>query len=350
MLRRLNERLLLRPEDLEPTRDDFEVVGVFNPGAVAVDDHVVLLVRVAEAPTKHRPGRTALPRWDPTEGLVTDWATDEELEIREPRGVRFANGFWRLTSISHVRVVRSSDGLTVDSISGPVFAPQSGWAEYGIEDPRVTRMDGRYYVTHVAVSPHGISTALASTTDFDSFDRHGVIFPPENKDVVLFPEKVGDAYVALHRPMARSFTPPQIWTARSQNLLEWGHHQHLASGVFDWEGERIGAGPPPIRTKDGWLTLHHGSARPTDGNIGVYAGGALLLDLDDPNRVLRRTPEPILTPAASYERNGFVNEVVFPTGLVETGDTVLVYYGAADTCTAVVELSRQELLGALHGV
>jgi predicted GH43/DUF377 family glycosyl hydrolase len=339
---------LLRPEDIEPSRDDFQVVGVFNPGAVLVDGHIVLLVRVAELPSEQRQGYTPLPRWAPEGDLVIDWVADEELEHREVRGVRLANGFWRLTSVSHIRVARSSDGLSIDDISGPVLTPGTDLDGYGIEDPRITPIGERYYVTYVAVSPHGISTALASTTDFVDFERHGIIFPPENKDVVLFPEQVGDDYVALHRPMTRSFTPPQIWTARSKDLLEWGRHRHLASGTFDWEGERIGAGPPPIRTEAGWLALHHGSAQARPGEIGVYAGGALLLDLDDPNRVLRRTPEPIIAPLAPFERDGFVNNVVFPTGLVETGDTLLVYYGAADTCTAVVEVSRDDVLGALR--
>jgi predicted GH43/DUF377 family glycosyl hydrolase len=348
MLRRLSQQLLLRPEDLEPTRDDFEVIGAFNPGAVAVNGDVVLLVRVAERPAERREGWTPLPRWDPDEQLTVDWIKTDGLDLRDPRGVVLTNGFSRLTSVSHIRVARSSDGLSIDEISGPVFTPSTEWGEYGIEDARVTKNDGRYYITYATVSRRGVSAALASTADFVGFVRHGITFPPENKDMVLFPEQIHGDYVALHRPANSTFSPPQMWVARSKDLIDWGRHQHLTGGVFDWEGGRIGAGPPPIRTDEGWLELHHGSGRSGPGGTGVYAGGAMLLDLEDPSRVLRRSPHPILVPEADYELEGFVGDVVFPTGVVETGDTLLVYYGAADTATAVVELSRREVLDALE--
>jgi len=348
MLRRLSQRLLLHPEDLEPTRDDFEVIGAFNPGAVAVDGEVVLLVRVAERPAERRDGWTPLPRWDPGEKLSVDWVKSDGLDLRDPRGVVLPNGFSRLTSVSHIRVARSSDGLSIDEVSGPVFAPSTEWGEYGIEDARVTKTGGRYYITYATISRRGVSAALASTTDFVTFVRHGITFPPENKDMVLFPEQIRGDYVALHRPANSTFSPPQMWVARSKDLIDWGRHQHLAGGVYDWEGGRIGAGPPPIKTDEGWLELHHGSGRSGPGGTGVYAGGAMLLDLEDPGRVLRRSPQPILVPEVDYELEGFVGDVVFPTGVVETGDTLLVYYGAADTATAVVELSRREVLDALE--
>jgi len=348
MLRRLSQRLLLRPEDLEPTRNDFEVIGAFNPGAVAVNGDVVLLVRVAERPAERRDGWTPLPRWDPDEQLTVDWIKSDGLDLRDPRGVVLPNGFSRLTSVSHIRVARSNDGLSIDEISGPVFAPSTEWGEYGIEDARVTKTGGRFFITYATVSRRGVSAALASTTDFVTFVRHGITFPPENKDMVLFPEQIQGDYVALHRPANSTFSPPQMWVARSKDLIDWGRHQHLAGGVYDWEGGRIGAGPPPIKTDEGWLELHHGSGRSGPGGTGVYAGGVMLLDLEDPSRVLRRSPQPILVPEADYEMEGFVGDVVFPTGVVETGDTLLVYYGAADTATAVVELSRQEVLDALE--
>jgi predicted GH43/DUF377 family glycosyl hydrolase len=348
MLRRLSQQLLLRPEDLEPTRDDFEVIGVFNPGAVAVNGDVVLLVRVAERPTERREGWTPLPRWDPDEQLTVDWIKSDGLDLRDPRGVLLPNGFSRLTSVSHIRVARSSDGLSIDEISGPVFAPSTEWGEYGIEDARVTKIGGRCYITYATVSRWGVSAALASTPDFVHFVRHGITFPPENKDMVLFPEQIQGDYVALHRPTNSTFSPPQMWIARSKDLIDWGRHQHLAGGVCAWEGGRIGAGPPPVKTDEGWLELHHGSGRSGPGGTGVYAGGAMLLDLEDPGRVLRRSQQPILVPEADYELEGFVGDVVFPTGVVETGETLLVYYGAADTATAVVELSRREVLDALE--
>src|SRR4051794_29690821 len=259
MLRRLFERLLLRPEDLEPSRDDFEVVGVFNPGAVVADDGVVLLARVAERPRERRPGVTGLPRWDPDAGLTIDWVPDDELEPIDPRVVRRrVDGLVRLTFLSHLRVVRCGDGRSVEAVTDVRFEPRSPLEEFGVEDPRITRLDGRYYFTYVAVSRHGAATALASTEDFLGFERHGIIFCPENKDVVLFPERVAGEYVALHRPNAATpFCRPEIWVARSGDLVRWGRHDVLHGGGGDWETGRVGAGPPPLRVPGGWLAIYH---------------------------------------------------------------------------------------------
>ena len=351
MLPRLSGRLLLRPEDVPPSRDDFEVVGAFNPGAVVVGREVVLLVRVAERPRDRRPGFTGLPRWVDGQGPTVEWVSDAELELIDPRVVRRrADGLVRVTFLSHLRVVRSGDGHSVESVTDVCFAPQSEWEEFGVEDARITPLDGRFWFTYVAVSRHGAATALASTTDFRTFDRHGIIFCPENKDVVLFPQRVAGAYTALHRPNgATPFTRPEMWLARSPDLTHWGRNEPLYGGSGAWETGRIGAGPPPIRTTDGWLALYHGNRHPNRlGEVGAYAAGALLLDLENPARVLRRTGEAIMEPTADFERHGFVPDVIFPTGVVETGETLLVYYGAADACTAVVEFSRRELLAAMR--
>jgi beta-1,2-mannobiose phosphorylase / 1,2-beta-oligomannan phosphorylase len=351
MVNRLFERLLLRPADVQPSRDDLEVIGVFNPGAVLIGDEVVLLVRVSERPLERRPGFTALPRWAPESGLVVDWVPDDQLEPLDPRVVRIKreNGLVRLTFVSHLRLVRCGDGRSVEAVDDLVIMPESSEEEFGVEDPRITRIGDRYYITYVAVSRHGAATALASTTDFRRFERHGIIFCTENKDVVLFPEKIGGEYVALHRPNgATPFTQPEMWLARSPDLIHWGRHKPLHGGTGPWETGRTGAGPPPIRVPEGWLALYHGNRRPTrPGEVGTYAAGALLLDAGDPALVRRRTPEPILKPTADFERQGFVADIVFPTGIVETDGRVLVYYGAADTFTAVVEFARDELVAAL---
>jgi predicted GH43/DUF377 family glycosyl hydrolase len=350
MLPRLSTSRLLHPSELRPSRGELEVVGVFNPGAIAVDDGVVLMVRVAERPKERRPGFTALPRWDADAGVVVDWVADEELELLDARVVRGKrDGLVRLTFISHIRTMRSKDGRAIDS-EGVRFLPATEYEEFGVEDPRITRLGDVFYVTYVAVSRHGAATALASTNDFRTFDRHGVVFYPENKDVVLFPEQIGGEYVALHRPNAATpFTKPEIWLARSPDLVHWGRQEVLPVASSTWETGRIGAGTPPIRTPRGWIEIYHGCRQErAESGVGVYSAGALLLGLDDPRRVIARSAEPILVPETDFEREGFVPNVVFPTGIVERGDTVLVYYGAADTATAVVELSRRELLGALR--
>ncbi|GAC1474352.1 MAG: glycoside hydrolase family 130 protein [Isosphaeraceae bacterium] len=351
MISRKGGTVLLRPEDLEPSHPDFEVVGVFNPGAAVIAGEVVLLVRVAERPRERREGSTPLPRWEPGEGPVIDWVSDLELEPVDPRVVRGkADGLIRLTFLSHLRVVRCGNGQAVRGQTSFGLWPESNLEEYGVEDPRITLIDDRFWITYVSVSRHGAATSLASTRDFQSFTRHGVIFCVENKDVVLFPEKAGGEYVALHRPNgATPFTRPEIWLARSSDLIHWGGHEPLSWGAGTWESGRVGAGPPPIRTSEGWLTIYHGNRRPAGkGEVGAYSAGALLLDLEHPNRVLKRTPEAFFSPTTEFERSGFVPEVVFPTGVVKVEDRLLVYYGAADSCTAVVEFSRSELIGVLR--
>jgi predicted GH43/DUF377 family glycosyl hydrolase len=349
LLKRRFERLLLSPSDLTPLRDDFQVVGVFNPGAIKVDGEVILLVRVAERPREVRAGFTALPRWSPAAGLEIDWVAENDIEVVDPRVVKKkADGLVRLTFISHLRVVRSGDGRSVSEISDIRFLPESELEEFGVEDPRITAIDGRYYFTYVSVSRHGAGTALASTTDFKRFERHGMIFHPENKDVVLFPERIAGEYVALHRPNAATpFCRPEMWVARSPDLIHWGRHECLHGGGGAWETGRVGAGTPPVRTSDGWVEIYHGNRQPSKpGEVGMYSTGVLLLDLDNPAKIRRRTTTSIFEPTADFERRGFVPDVVFPTGIIETPDAYLVYYGAADSCTAVVEFSRVEISSA----
>jgi predicted GH43/DUF377 family glycosyl hydrolase len=349
MIRRLFQRLLLRPEDLIASRHDLAIIGVFNPGAIAVGDQVVLLVRVAERPREQRPGFIALPRYHDGR-LVVDWMRDEEVEPLDPRVVRCkADGLVRLTFVSHLRTVRCGDGRSVEAIDPPSFFPQTHLEEFGVEDPRITLLEDRYYFTYVSVSRHGPATALASTQDFAQFERHGVIFCPENKDVVLFPERIKDDFVALHRPNgATPFSRPEMWLARSGDLLNWGTHTPLLGGVGPWEDGRVGAGTPPVRVPGGWLEIYHGNRRPrSPGDVGVYAAGAFLLDAEQPQRVLRRAASPLLEPTADYECQGFVPGVIFPTGIVERDDTYLVYYGASDAYAAVIEVSRDEVLGTL---
>ncbi len=349
MIERLATHLLLRPEDVMPSHADWEVIGVFNPGVVRHGDKTVILARVAERPREQRPGWTALPRWLPETGYTVDWIENEYLRVRDPRVVcHVRTGLMRLTFISHLRVVVSRNGRTIDDVRGPSFLPANEMEEYGLEDPRITRIDDRYYITYVAVSRHGPATALASTTDFKTLDRHGIIFCPENKDVVLLPERVNGEYVALHRPLGEMpFSRPEMWIARSSDLVHWGNHQYFFAGAGDWEDGRVGAGTPPLATPEGWLEIYHGNRRTqVAGEVGAYCAGAMLLAKDDPGRVLKVCREPILEPRLDFENEGFVNKVVFPTGIVQEGERLLVYYGASDKYCAMVEVSRDDVMRA----
>lgn len=165
---------------------------------------------------------------------------------------------------------------------------------------------------------------------------------------MLFPERIADQYVALHRPVGGTpFATPEIWIARSDDVVHWGQHQFLYGGQHDWESGRVGAGTPPISTPVGWLEIYHGNRRPpAGGEVGAYFGAAMLLASDDPAHVIRAGHEPILTPDLDFEQEGFVANVVFPTGVVDDDDRLLIYYGASDKYTAVVELSFAEVLRA----
>lgn len=349
MIRRVLSTCLCRPGDLQPSRDDFEIIGTFNPGAIAFGAEVILLVRVAERPRERRAGHTALPRWQSGASLAVDWIADDEIDLLDARVVRRKrDGRVRLTSVSHLRILRSRDGRSIDDEDDARFEPTGEFEEFGVEDPRITRIGETYWFTYVAVSHHGPATALASTTDFKTFTRHGVIFPIENKDVVLLPEVIDGEFVALHRPVGGTpFTQPEIWLARSADMIYWGRHKVLLGGASGWDAGRIGAGAPPIRTPDGWLEIYHGCTKPVEaGGVGTYSAGAVLLDLDEPHRIVRQASQPILVPETEFERQGFVPNVVFPTGVIDRGDTLQVYYGAADTACAVAELSKTDVLAA----
>ncbi len=350
MIRRSFNACLCRPGDLQPSHADLEIVGAFNPGAVAFGDEVILLVRVAERPRERREGYTALPRWQTGIGIAVDWIADHEIDRPDARVVQCkSDGLVRLTSVSHLRVLRSGDGRSISADDGVLFEPQGEFEEFGVEDPRITLIGDEYWLTYVAVSRHGAATALASTTDFQTFVRHGVIFPIENKDVVLFPEQIGGEYLALHRPVGGTrLTQPEIWLAASTDRVHWGQHKVVHGSTCDWSASRVGAGPPPIRLPEGWLAIYHGSTRPSGGGVGTYSAAALLLDLDEPCRVIGQTSGPILAPETDFELHGFVPNVVFPTGIVDREGTVLLYYGAADMVCAVVALPKAAILAAMH--
>lgn len=363
MLERQFTRKLLSPGDFPPSRDGLKVIGVFNPGTARLPDgRIVLMARVAESPTEQRDGFHALPSWNPAPGIQGDeleveYLPEEQDILVDPRKVvRAADQLMRLKFVSHVRTfILDEAGTSVAGELAPLDC-HGPYETFGVEDPRITLIDGVYYITYVSVSQHGAATSLATTTDFQSYERHGVIFCPENKDVMLLPEKVGGKFVALHRPNTfQRFCKPEMWLATSDDGRAWGGHRFVWSGQYAWDNDRIGAGAPPVRVNrsdkcpGGFLELYHGSRRATKkGEVGAYMAGLLLLDEADPTKVLRHTPEPIMAAREDWEKQGFVPDVVFPTGVVEDGERWLVYYGAADTHVGVTAFTREDLLGALR--
>lgn len=352
---RIRESLLLQPSDINPSHVGWQVVGVLNPGVAIVDNDLVMLARVAQRPAQDRTGMTALPRWGSYGELLVDWVGNHDLQALDARVVAIKRtADLRLTSVSHLQVLRrcrdtSGDGRLDHWKAETLVLPEGESEAYGIEDPRITKIGDTYWITYVAVSKFGALTSLMSSTDMVTFHRHGIIFPSENKDVVLFPQTIDGEYLALHRPNPNShFSPPQIWMARSPDLIHWGRHEPLVSGRQSWEGDRVGSGTPPILIDEGWLLLYHGSESPRwAGEVGCYAAGALLLDRQKPNRVIARSTAPIMTPITSFENSGFVPKVVFPTALFDQGENLQVFYGAADTCIAMAEFSKRAIVDSL---
>ncbi len=348
---RADQNPIVTPAMVPPSRPDLEVVGVFNPAVTRHEGHVVLLLRVAEAARGVPPGELTAPVYDPDTGRlqIKRWRRDANgVDASDPRTITVDGSTW-LTSISHLRLARSTDGVRFEVEPVPALLPATPYESFGVEDPRITLLDGRYWINYSAVSPYGIATALASTTDFVTFERHGIIFPPNNRDVTIFPERLDGRYVALHRPMPEGIGQPAMWLASSSDLIGWGEHRLVASArVARWDDAKIGGGAVPIRVetadRDGWLAVYHGVTR----SPLTYSLGALLLDADDPARVIARSRDPILAPEAPYEREGFFGGVVFTCGLLADGDLVRIYYGAADGVTAVADLSLDEILAGLY--
>jgi beta-1,4-mannooligosaccharide/beta-1,4-mannosyl-N-acetylglucosamine phosphorylase len=214
-------------------------------------------------------------------------------------------------------------------------------------DPRVVELEGRYYVTWCN-NYHGYTIGMGYTDDFKTFHQMENSFLPFNRNGVLFPRKIKGDYVMLSRPSDTGHTPfGDIFLSRSTDLVHWGRHRHVMSpkkGPVTWQCTKIGAGPVPIETREGWLLIYHGVL--TSCNGFVYNMGAALLDLDQPWKVLYRTSPYLLNPRMPYECVGDVPNVVFPCAALSDAATgrIAVYYGAADTVTGLAFCRVDELI------
>jgi len=285
----------------------YPVNAVFNPAAAAVDDQTVLLARVEDR-----------------------------------RG------------ISHLAVARSANGVDSWTIDPqPLLAPDDAVASelWGFEDPRIVWIDelGRFVITCTAYGPAGPAVFLATTEDFRSVDRHGIIRQPEDKNAALLPYRIDGRWILFHRPKTQfGGGHGEILLSRSNDLVDWSAPEQVLqprAGAW-WDSLRIGLGPPPVRTEHGWLLVYHGVKETVAGQI--YRVGLALVDLDEPTRVLHRLPSWVLAPLAAYERNGDVPNVVFPCGLLQAPDGIVrLYYGAADSAICLATARLDDLLEAV---
>jgi predicted GH43/DUF377 family glycosyl hydrolase len=260
-----------------------------------------------------------------------------------------------LRGISHLLAARSTDGVTNWQFdTTPLIAPEPDTHPeeiWGCEDPRLTWLPelDQWAIAYTAYSRRGPLVSLALTRDFTEVRKMGPVMPPEDKDAALFPRRIDGRWAMIHRPSPlRGFA--HMWVSYSPDLRHWGDHELLLEardGAW-WDAGKIGLGPPPLETADGWLVCYHGVHSTSAGPI--YRVGLALLDLDDPRKVLRRTDEWVLGPAAPYERSGDVNKVVFPTGWVLDPATgvLSLYYGAGDSAIALATANIEDVLALMR--
>jgi len=338
---------LITPADVPATRDDVEVYCTINPGAAWVGREAVLLVRVGERP-RPEPGFTAALVYDGVRGEidVRRYADDDpDLERLDGRTFNY-RGRRLLTSLSHLRIARSEDLAHWRIDPAPAIQPTTAWEAFGCEDARITSLEDRYAITYTTVSELGVNIMLAVTDDFVRFEKLGIIMPTYNKDMCIFGEKVRGRYVCRHRPFKTHFNEACMWTAWSPDLRHWGDHSVLLRPIPDtWQAGRVGAGAPPIRTDSGWLEIYHAAdAR------GRYGLGAMLTELEHPDRLVGFSDGPVFRPEAPYEQTGIYGQCVFSNGLLAHADGRLtIFYGAADTITAAAETTVAEMVAAAKG-
>jgi predicted GH43/DUF377 family glycosyl hydrolase len=254
---------------------------------------------------------------------------------------------------SHLACAWSRDGASnwvVDEQPALIYDGDHPEEEWGLEDPRVTRVDelDAWIITYTAFGRGGPGISLAKTSDFRSFERLGLVMTPEDKNGVLLPRRVDGHWILFHRPT--SIHGADIWLSRSTDLRSWSTPELVMArrpGGW-WDSARIGMGTPPLETDEGWLVVYHGVRQTVAG--GLYRAGLALLELDHPATVLRRSEDWVLGPQAEFEVTGDVPNVVFPCGLVRDGetDTLSLYYGAADTRIGLATASCSEVLDYLR--
>ena len=257
------------------------------------------------------------------------------------------------SGLSHLCAARSANGVDnwrIDPqptlVANPQEFPEEIW---GIEDPRITYVPEleRFAVAYTSFARGGPGVSLATTKDFKSFQRYGVIMSPDDKDAALLPRRIGGNWALIHRPMTT--LGAHMWISYSPDLRNWGNHKIILAARRGgwWDANRIGLCSPPIETEKGWLTIYHGVRQTASGSI--YRLGLALFDLDNPEICLQRGDSWVFGPEAPYERGGDVKDVVFPCGQTvgEDGDTIHLYYGAGDSCMAAATGSIRSLLSWL---
>lgn len=342
--RRFPENPILRPADVRPSIPQMQIECLLNPGVFRFKNQIWLLCRVAER-TRQDDNSLKIPVLN-NQGeidILTFSKQDPDLDASDPRVIKY-KGKNYLTTLSHLRLLSSNDGKHFIEPGGyPVISGQGPLESFGVEDCRVTRMEDGYHLTYTKVSEVAVGVGYIFTNDWKTFERRGMIFPPHNKDSAIFERRINGKYYALHRPSSPELGGNYIWIAESPDLLHWGNHQCVAiTRKGKWDSARVGAGAAPIETPEGWLEIYHGA-----DNNHRYCLGALLLDKENPARVIARTHDPIMEPTQEYEKTGFFGNVVFTNGHLVDEDKITIYYGASDEVICGAEFSINQILQSL---
>lgn len=341
LAKRFANNPLLMPKHILPSSNELQVICLLNPGVFRFKGKIWLLVRVAENISEqpgfiHFPVMNALGKIE----LIKVPLNDPDLIATDARVVSY-RGLHYLTTVSHLRLLSSTDGVNfAEEKDYPGLFGIGELEHFGIEDCRVTELDGTYYLSYTAVSSAGVGIGLRTTTDWQNFSAPVMMLPPHNKDCALFERKINGKFYALHRPSSKEIGGNFIWICDSIDGIHWGNHQCLVKtreGL--WDSARVGAGASPIWTPLGWLAIYHGA-----DEAHRYCLGAFLLDLNEPSKVLARTIKPIMVPTEAYELSGFFGLVVFTNGHIVDGDQLTIYYGAADEFVCGATFSIQEIL------
>ena len=355
-----DDLLIFRPDDVDLRRSPLRrgladeatyVLGAFNPGLTRLPDgDLLLMVRVAEALAEPvRDGQVRAIRWTP-EGCRLDGWDVEAVDMADPRQFQLRKRYPRLlglTSLSWLLPVRlTPDGRTVKAVDyDRAIAPSASYQSLGVEDARISRIEGRYWMTVCSVSPERLGTTLYSSPDGLDWRREGLVLDHLNKDMLLFEGRIGGAYWAMTRPLgevwfaypeaAPWFGGPCIQFASSPDALHWKPSESpgLRARKGSLGASKLGGGTPPVLTDAGWLTLYHGVEQREQ--VGVYRSFWALLDRDDPTRILRQDDAPVLEAqeelTASIAHQLYLpTPVVFSTGMVDGGDCWIVASGEAD--------------------
>jgi predicted GH43/DUF377 family glycosyl hydrolase len=344
--KRFPENPLLSPNDLPPSSPGLHIACLLNPGVFRFQNKTWLLVRVAERPQQSEVHISFPILRDTGETEIMEIPlNDADLIATDARVIKY-KGVDYLTTLSHLRLLCSDDGVKFyEPAEYPKIFGQGQLQTFGVEDCRVTCLEGQYYLTFTAVSESGVGVGMKTTIDWKNFKSHGLILPPHNKDCAIFEERVNGLYYMLHRPSSVDLGGNYIWLAESPDGVHWGNHKCIIkTRPGKWDSARVGAGAAPIKTEKGWLEIYHGATLEHR-----YCLGAFLLDLSDPSKVIARTDEPIMEPLEHYETSGFFGHVVFTNGHVvePDGDTITMYYGAADEFVCGAHFSIKEILAAL---